>query len=116
MKRSPEEIIHRLEAATHLIPIAVVDNLHIEATINDEKLVFYHRLDAFRTPSKQEAAALLAKLNAYYLELYQASEMFRRFLGARDFVAELYVFSGQMDFSVATMDHSGITWHVNLAD
>jgi hypothetical protein len=28
--------------------------------------------------------------------------------------AELYVFSGQMDFAVATLADNGITWHVKL--
>jgi hypothetical protein len=35
-------------------------------------------------------------------------------VGSRRFSAELYIFSGQMDFSVATMDEFGVKWDVDL--
>jgi hypothetical protein len=116
IKPTPEEIVKHLESSTQMVTVGTIDGIPVEATIDDEKLMFYHRLDAFLRPSKQQALAMLAKLNAYCAELYNTSEMFRTFIGRRRFAAELYVFSGQMDFSVATMDKNGVQWHVDLAD
>jgi hypothetical protein len=116
IKPTPEEIIKHLESSTQMVTVGTVDGIHVEATINDEKLMFHHRLDAFARPSKQQALAMLTNLKAYYAELYESSELFRAFIGRRNFAAELYVFSGQMDFSVATMSKNGISWHVELED
>ncbi|MAT96612.1 MAG: hypothetical protein CL608_05665 [Anaerolineaceae bacterium] len=107
---TPEKIMQQLASSASF----VVDGIQVEATIDEAKLVFRYRLDAFSRPSKQQAVALLAKLNAYYTELHNTSEQFRTFIGSRQFTAELYVFSGHMDFSVATMDQNGVQWHVNL--
>lgn len=116
IKPTPEEIIKQLESSRLMVTVGTVDGTDVEATIDDEKVMFHHRLDAFSRPSKQQALAILTKLNAYYAELYESSELFRTFVGGRHFEAELYVFSGHMDFSVATMDKNGVQWHVGLAD
>jgi hypothetical protein len=116
IKSSPEAVIKRLESSVFMVTLGTLEGIEVEATIDDEKLMFHHRLDAFARPSKQQALAILAKLNAYYAELHESSERFRIFIGSRRFEAELYVFSGQMDFSVATMSKNGILWHVDLDD
>ena len=114
IKSSPEAVIKRLESAVFMVTLGTVEGIEVEATIDDEKLMFHHRLDAFARPSKPQALAILTKLNAYYAELHESSELFRAFIGSRRFAAELYVFSGQMDFSVATLDQNGVQWHVDL--
>jgi hypothetical protein len=113
-KPTPEEIIKQLESSKQMVPIGTVDGLLIEATIDDENLIFHHRLDAFSRPSQQQALATLTKLNTYYEALRSTSERFRMLVDSRRFSAELYIFSGQMDFSVATMDEVGVKWHVDL--
>ncbi|MBK8900917.1 MAG: hypothetical protein IPM53_07035 [Anaerolineaceae bacterium] len=84
--------------------------------MNEVKVVFHHRLSAFARPTRQEALAILSRLSDYYVELYRSSASFREFVGSRQFEAELYVLSGQMDFTVATMGENGLSWHVDLDD
>lgn len=114
IKQSAAAIIKELSAADRTVAVGVVDGIDVEAAIDKEKLVFQHRLDAFSRPTKQEALEILTRLNDYINELYHASEAFREFVGNRRFAAELCVYSGQMDFTVATMDKQGVQWHVNL--
>lgn len=82
--------------------------------MTEARVTFYHRLDAFSRPTRQEALSVLSRLRDCYAALCESSAVFREFVGDRMFAAELYVFSGQMDFAVATLADSGITWHVKL--
>ena len=38
------------------------------------------------------------------------------FLEGKTFVAELIIFSGHMDFKVASWENGNITWHTNLEE
>lgn len=113
---SGEEIIKLLQSTQFMVMLGTVDGIDVEATINKAKVTFYHRLDAFSRPTRQEALSVLSRLSDCYAALCESSAVFREFVGDRTFEAELYVFSGQMDFTVATMADSGITWHVALDD
>lgn len=108
------EIITRLQNSPLMVTIGTVGGTAVEATLHEAKLTFHHRLDAFARPTRQEALALLTTLSDCYAALCESSAVFQEFVGDRTFEAELYVFSGQMDFTVATLDDHGITWHVNL--
>ncbi len=113
---SAEEIINKLQTSAYMVTIGTVDGIGLEATLNEAKVVFHHRLNAFSRPTRQEALSVLSQLSDCFAELYRSSAPFRKFVGGRKFEVELYVFSGQMDFTVATMDDKGLTWHVNLDD
>lgn len=111
---SGEEIIKLLQSTQVMVTLGTVDGIDVEATMTEAKVTFYHRLDAFSRPTRQEALSVLSRLSDYYAALCESSAVFREFVGDRMFEAELYVFSGQMDFAVATMDTEGVTWHVKL--
>ena len=113
---SGEEIIKLLQSTQFMVTLGTVDGIDVEATMTEAKVTFYHRLDAFSRPTRQEALSILSRLSDYFAALCESSAVFREFVGDRTFAAELYVFSGQMDFSVATLADSGITWHVTLHD
>jgi len=46
-KPFPEEITKKLESPAPMVRIGMIDGIDVEATIDDEKLVFHHRLNAF---------------------------------------------------------------------
>jgi hypothetical protein len=111
-----EEIIKKLQSSSFMVMLGTVDGIDVEATMNEAKVTFHYRLDAFHRPTRQEALAILTRLHDCFAGLCRSSAVFREFVGDRKFEAELYVFSGQMDFTVATMDARGVTWRVALDD
>lgn len=115
-KPSPEEIVKKLLSAGQLVPLGVIDGIFVEGASKEDEVIFYHRLDAFSRPTQQEAHALLLRLKDFYTKLHHASPHFREFVADRQFRAELYVFSGQMDFTVATLDAHRVIWHVDLEE
>ncbi len=111
---SGEEIIKTLQSRALMVTLGTVDGIDVAATMNEAEVTFYHRLDAFFRPARQEALSILSRLSECYAALCRSSAVFREFVGDRKFAAVLYVFSGQMDFTVATMDTKGVTWQVKL--
>jgi hypothetical protein len=75
-----------------------------------------HNIGGMKAPSKAEVSVLLDGLVNYYQELCQGSIDLATFLEDKVFVAELIVFSGQMDFKVASWKSGQITWHTKLEE
>lgn len=78
--------------------------------------IFYleHNIGGMQRPTKAEASVLLEGLVDYYHALCEDSTDLASFLEGKRFVAELIVFSGQMDFKVASLEMGRIAWHTKL--
>ena len=57
---------------------------------------------------------MLEGLVTHYQDLCQSSIDLATFLEGKTFVAELVIFSGQMDLKVASLENGAIIWHTNL--
>lgn len=99
---------------TRSIYLRRINKYAVRADFSNETLYFEHNIGGMKRPTKAEASVLLEGLVHYYQELCQDSLDLAAFLEGKGFVAELIVFSGQMDFKVASWEQGTITWHTEL--
>jgi hypothetical protein len=114
IEETGEKIIADLTDAAYMIGIGTYQNLNIEATVDDRRIAFHHNLGGFNVPTREQATEKIRVLQEYYHKLRDASAAFRAFSDGRIFEAELYVFSGQMDFPIAVSRDDCITWKTEL--
>lgn len=86
----------------------------VRADFENGTLYLEHNIGGMRRPTKTEASILLEGLVNYYEILCQNSLDLANFLEGTNFVAELVVFSGQMDLKIASWEKGIITWHTEL--
>lgn len=92
-------------------------NIHaVRASFSNETFYLEHNIGGMKRPTKAEASVLLEGLVNYYDELCQESIDLKTCLEGKGFVAVLVVFSGQMDFKVASWEKEIITWHTELEE
>ncbi|HAP43625.1 MAG TPA: hypothetical protein DD477_10025 [Spirochaetaceae bacterium] len=113
-RRAAAAAVADLPGSPYFVTLEPYEGLRVEAVLAEGSLRFCHNLGGFHCPSRAEAVAQLAALRAYYQRLQAASDEFRALAAGRRFSAELYVFSGQMDFPVATQTEAGTVWQVAL--
>jgi hypothetical protein len=110
IQNKASEIIKLLNDSEYMVHIADYRGLRIEATANNSEITFYHNLGGFNVPSKKEAEMMISTIEEFFHQLYYNAMEFRSFVAGRMLVIELYVFSGQMDFSVARYKNHKIEW------
>mgnify|MGYP000055551658 CR=1 FL=1 len=93
-----------------------INEYAVQAYFSKETLYFEHNIGGMKRPSKTEATTLLEGLVNYYEELRLDSTDLITVLEDKNFVAVLVVFSGQMDFRVASWESGNITWQTKLED
>ena len=93
-----------------------INNHAIRANFLKGTLYLEHNIGGMRRPTKAKASVLLEGLVQYYQELCQDSSDLAAFLEDKSFVAELVVFSGEMDFKIASWQNGDITWHTELEE
>jgi hypothetical protein len=119
MKKYQEEINRLLKVLQHKgstrsIYLDRINNHAVRAHFSKETLYFEHNIGGVKRPTKAESSVLLEGLVDYYQELCEDSNDLTTFLEGKSFVAELVVFSGQMDFKVASWKEGAITWDTEL--
>jgi hypothetical protein len=88
--------------------------MFVDATMSDATIFFCHNLST-RAPTRAEALAIFAELKLWMEQLREASEAFDALCAPRGAWWELYVLSGQMDFTVAEWDGQGeVVWRSAL--
>lgn len=119
MKRYHEEAnrlfeILQYKGNTRSVYLNRINNHAVRAYFPKETLYFEHNIGGMKRPTKTEASLLLEGLVNYYEALCQDSIDLSTFLEGKNFVAVLVIFSGQMDFKVASWEKGMITWHTEL--
>ena len=113
-KAAAEKLIADLTSSSYIVAAGpTINNLYFGAYRNAACIVFMDNLGSSPIP-KIEAEERLNSFVFYYEKLIAESEAWREFMLEKTFRAELVVFSGQMDFTVAILENGAITWHVNL--
>ena len=121
MKKHQEEAenlfqVLQYEESTRSIYLNRINNHAVRANLLEGTFYLEHNIGGMKAPSKAEASVLLEGLVAYYQDLCEGSIDLAVFLEDKVFVAELIVFSGQMDFKVASWKKGIITWHTKLEE
>lgn len=101
---------------TRSIYLSRINNHAVRADFSNERFSLEHNIGGMKRPTKREASILLEGLVTHYQELCQSSIELATFLEDKAFVAELIIFSGHMDFKVASWENDNITWHTNLEE
>jgi hypothetical protein len=99
---------------TRSIYLDRINNHAVRANFSNETLYLEHNIGGMRRPTKTEASILLKGLVNYCEALCQDNLDLATFLAEKRFVAELVVFSGQMDLKIASWEKEIITWHTEL--
>jgi len=110
------QLIKELESTPYFVSGGQAEGLSVMAYQNSNQITFSHNLGGSHVPTKTEATEMLHKLTKHYQALREASTNLVDYLGDKSFVAEVIVFSGQMDFPVCKMVNEEITWFSNLKD
>jgi len=94
--------------------LGLYKGLGLEVFRNESEFQFLIKLRADQKPSRAEAENYIAELRKLYAELLEEFADFRSLVEGKSFGLELYVFSGQMDFTVARADQNEIEWLYSL--
>lgn len=119
MKKHQEEVSRLLKVlqqpeSTRSVYLDRINNHAVRAHFSKETLYFEHNIGGIKRPTKAEASVLLEGLADYYQELCEDSNDLTTSLEGKSFVAELVVFSGHMDFKIASLKDGVITWDTEL--
>ena len=110
-----QALLRNLQTERYEVWVGTLAGVRICASSTDDSLTYSHNLGGSDRPTRAQAVALLQLMGNMHRELVAADEAFRQFVAGKRFRAELIVFSGQMDFRVATLGADGaITWLVEL--
>lgn len=112
-----QALLRNLQTQRYEVWVGTWAEIRICASRTDDSLTYAHNLGGSDRPTRAQAVALLQLMGDVHRELVTADEAFRQFAAGKRFSAELIVFSGQMDFRVATFGAVGaITWLVELEE
>jgi hypothetical protein len=95
------------------ISIGYYQAVSVDVLVEAQSISFQSNVGGMKRPSKEEAKGLFEKLAQLHTELLSLPD-YSKFVADKSFSAVLYVFSGQMDFRVATFDGKQIQWEVEL--
>lgn len=113
-KAAAEKLVADLKNSSNIVAAGpTINGTYFGAYRNAQGIVFMDNLGSSPIP-KSEAVERLNSFLLYYEKLCATSETWCEFMIGKTFKAELIVLSGQMDFTVATLENGEITWHVNL--
>jgi hypothetical protein len=107
-------LVASLEASSYAVNAGAAQGLALEAYREGALVVLSHNLGSSRKPSRLEAAGMLESILRYGASLAAKSAAFGAYLGGKALVAELYVFSGHMDFKVARLHDGRLEFYVEL--
>lgn len=110
-----QALLHNLQTQHYEVWVGTWAGVRICSSSTDNSLTYAHNLGGSNRPTPAQAVALLQLLDDVHRQLVAADEGFRQFAATKRFSAELVVFSGQMDFRVATLGADGaVSWLVQL--
>jgi hypothetical protein len=110
-----QALLCNLQTQRYEVWVGTLAGAHISASSTDDSITYSHNLGGSGRPTQARALALLELMGEVHRRLVAADEAFRQFVAGKRFSAELIVFSGQMDFRVATLGADGaVTWLVDL--
>lgn len=107
------KLSHDLLASEYMISLARYKNIHIEGCIRDGTLVLYHNLGSSKVPGKSDVINLIQNISEFKDQLKESGLL--KLINCTEIEIEIYVFSGQMDFVVATEKNGEIEWITDLA-
>jgi hypothetical protein len=102
-----------LLSSDRAIGIGTVDGMYLEASQSGETVVFSHNLSLDK-PGKAEAVGMMESIQKAFCQYCESDPEFRSYMANKEFIAELHVFSGHMDFPVARLCGADIEWFTEL--
>ncbi len=119
LQKQAKDLIETVHANKYLSPFDVTsDKLKVFFSVclapPAPTLLFVCNV-ASNPPTKELATAYLYEMEEHYHRLHAASDTFRTFMEGKKVCFELEVFSGHMNFPVATYPLGGkIKWYITL--
>lgn len=108
------EIVKKLESSSYQVHCIGINNNLLAAYMDAKTIQFSCNVGGHYKPTKAAATEILLELKANFDLLYEHSPTFREYVGDRSFLALIEVFSGHMDFRVASLKDGQYDFYVTL--
>ena len=94
--------------------LGTIGDLRVEARVNEHDLLIGANLGSGPRPTRAQVMEMLLSMERFYHEITLHVPEFATFVSGYEIGYEIFVFSGPMDFTVATRRNGRVSWETEL--